>query len=427
MLEYQIKFGLCLLLFYLFYKLLLEQQSFHHFKRFYLLLSYTLAAVIPMMTLPLNHKLPPVYLYSTNFVISTEITDLSSLASEAETSFSPVLIIYLFVLAILLFRFAINLWKLLVLTQNSPKIRRRGTVFLLMEEQVTPHTFLNYIFVNKDQYLKNKIPGIVLKHEEAHAIQKHSLDVLAIELVCILFWFNPAVYLFRRPVKLNHEFLADREVLKTGVTRIKYWDALLNDISTKYKPQLVHSFNYSSIKKRLLIMKKQTSRRSALVRQFSVVFLVSIAFYSFSTPATEADNILPLKQSSKITDSGLPKKNKQQTSVASPYNPGASSSVSQNKEKIHHVVEENPPGKSRAKHNDRGPTPSEFVLEMKDQDAVFFYNDQSISPDEAVILIQHSLKIDLVAMHTGLEKPVVELSNAEMPEEYQEILLLYHE
>lgn len=143
-------------------------------------------------------------------------------------------------------------------------------------------------------------------------------------------------------------------------------------------------------------MKKQTGRRSAIIRQLGAVFLLSIALYSFSTTGTESDKIPPLK------------------------------SISKSEVKAQIVTKQSPLGNTRTKHSDLSPTPSEFILEMKDQDAVFFYNDHSISPDDAVLLVQHSLKIDLVAMHTGLENPIVKLSNAEMPAEYQEIILLYH-
>ena len=397
MLVYQIKFGFCLLLFYLFYKFLLERQSFHHFKRFYLLLTYVLAALIPVLTLPFTSSLGTVDLYTTHFITTAEIADVSALSREAKATMSPVLLIYFLVLAVLLLRFTINLRKLLVLAKCSPKMKSAEVVFVLMKEQVQPHTFWNYIFVNKDQYLKKKIPDIILKHEEAHAIQKHSLDILIVELICALFWFNPLVYLLKRPIKLNHEFLADREVLKTGIARITYWDALLNGITSRFEPYLVHSFNYSSIKKRLLIMKKETGRRSAIARQIGVMILISIAFYSFSKPADESDSILPLKQISKSMD------------------------------KTGDIAQEYLMENARPSHNDRGPTPSEFILEMKDQDAAFFYNDHSITPDEAVLLIKHALRIDLVTMHTGLDKPVVKLSNAEMPAAYQEIILLYHQ
>ena len=97
-------------------------------------------------------------------------------------------------------------------------------------------------------------------HEQAHASQKHTADILFIEVLKVVFWFNPLFYLYKKEIKLNHEFLADRAVLKKGLDASVYKELLLSFSSNQNNLSLVNAINYSSIKKRFTVMKKQTSK-----------------------------------------------------------------------------------------------------------------------------------------------------------------------
>jgi hypothetical protein len=123
----------------------------------------------------------------------------------------------------------------------------------------------------------------VLLHEQAHAYEKHSLDLLFIELMQIVFWFNPFIYLIKHSIKLNHEFLADRAVLNNGIETYYYQNILLAFSSNAGPPQLANSINYSSIKKRFTVMKTQTSKRAIWLRSIFLLPLLAILIYGFST------------------------------------------------------------------------------------------------------------------------------------------------
>src|SRR5690606_3931766 len=119
--------------------------------------------------------------------------------------------------------------------------------------------------------------------EYVHAKQKHSIDILVVELLQIVFWFNPLLYLIKRSVKLNHEFLADRAVLNRGTDTAAYQNILLAFSSHATTPTLANSINYSFIKKRFTVMKKQTSTQAIWLRSLLLVPLVAILMYGFST------------------------------------------------------------------------------------------------------------------------------------------------
>ncbi|MEM7382422.1 MAG: M56 family metallopeptidase, partial [Bacteroidota bacterium] len=113
--------------------------------------------------------------------------------------------------------------------------------------------------------------------------QRHSLDILFIELLQVLLWFNPFIYLINKAIKLNHEFLADQAVLGKGVASRTYQNTLLSFSSQKYQSVLANAINYSSFKKRFTVMKKQTSKRVLWLKGLLLLPLTVLLLVSFST------------------------------------------------------------------------------------------------------------------------------------------------
>ena len=156
-----------------------------------------------------------------------------------------------------------------------------------MGQPIPPHTFFSYIFLNKRQYEDRTIPKEVLLHEETHAKQKHSLDVLLIELAQVVLWFNPLIYLLKNSIKLNHEFLADQAVVHSSEDHTQYQNTLLSYLShdsfeTYQSTGIANAINYSSIKKRFTIMKTKTSKTSFILRSLLVLPLTVLLLSGFT-------------------------------------------------------------------------------------------------------------------------------------------------
>ena len=154
---------------------------------------------------------------------------------------------------------------------------------MLLRELRIPHSFFNYIFLNQTKYNTDAIPKEVILHEETHAKQLHSLDIMAIELLQIVFWFHPLVYILKHHIKLNHEFLADQAVLNNGIAPKIYQHILLQFSSNTPNNQLSSAINYSSIKKRFTVMKTQTSKTKIWLSSLILLPIIAILFYSFSS------------------------------------------------------------------------------------------------------------------------------------------------
>ncbi|MEP6261012.1 MAG: M56 family metallopeptidase [Gillisia sp.] len=275
---YLLKSAACLAVLLLFYKLLLERENMHMVKRYYLLSSVLAALLIPLITFT-TYVEPS----SEKFKALIYTSDISSETTSGKPDLSYIFYgIYLLGVLFFSVKFIRNLRNLLVKIRTNPKVREGSFINVLLSEKVQPHTFFSFIFFNKEKYLQNEIAQDVKIHEQAHARQLHSLDVIFMELLQIIFWFNPLIFLLKGAVKLNHEFLADREVILNGISTSTYQQTLLAYSSKDLQSDLVNPINYSSIKKRFTIMKSKTSNTAFWVRSFLIFPLIVLLVYGFS-------------------------------------------------------------------------------------------------------------------------------------------------
>tara|TARA_R110000850_G_scaffold271031_2_gene404623 strand:+ start:4552 stop:6330 length:1779 start_codon:yes stop_codon:yes gene_type:complete len=278
---YLVKSAVILTILYGFYKLVLENESMHVFKRFYLLGSLPAAFLIPLITFTSYVEVP---VNSAPVFIGNSIP-MPMPATEVSVNLWPFVIWGLYALGVVFFtiKFGKNLNQLISKIKNNPKFTRDSIHHILLKTPAIPHTFLNYVFLNKQKFEAKEIPDEVIAHEHVHAKQKHSIDILVVELLQIVFWFNPLLYFIKRSIKLNHEFLADRSVLNRGTDTAAYQNLLLAFSSHATTPSLANSINYSFIKKRFTVMKKQTSTQAIWLRSLLLLPLVALILYGFST------------------------------------------------------------------------------------------------------------------------------------------------
>ncbi len=285
MLVYILKFSACLAIFMVFYKLVLEKENMHTFKRFYLLAAIGLAIGIPLITFieyiePLNTlgTFQPLFIEP---VFSTETEQVQ----DVSINYLPYALWSIYGLGVLFFgiKFALNLNRIHYKIKHNPKHKIQSFTNVLLKDLISPHTFFNYIFLNRFKFESNEIPNEVFIHEQAHATQKHSIDILIIELLQIVFWFNPLIYFIKSSIKLNHEFLADKAVLNNGISTSTYQEILLAFSSNSQEYQLANAINYSSIKKRFTVMKTQTSKTTMWLRSLILLPLLALLIYSFSS------------------------------------------------------------------------------------------------------------------------------------------------
>jgi hypothetical protein len=148
----------------------------------------------------------------------------------------------------------------------------------------------------------------VFVHELTHVLQKHSFDILFIELLLCLFWINPILWLYRRAIKLNHEFLADEGVIRNHYNSKAYQYLLLKRSALPNTLSLASSLHFMLTKKRLVMITKITSRKSALLRQSlaAAVCLASIFLFAHNTTAqTKPPTVVPQIKEVESTQNGV--------------------------------------------------------------------------------------------------------------------------
>lgn len=267
MITYLIKSGLCIALLLAFYHLVLEREKMHQFNRFYLLGSLLFSFIAPF------YKIYIETIPNTVGTTATLITDSTMNANTGEEiNYTQYLFVgYTIVAIILLIRFTKNLLNIFLKIKRHQKIKKGKTTLVLVDDAISPHTFWNYIFINKEEYNSNKIEIELYTHELTHAIQKHTFDILLIEFLQIIFWINPTFIFLKKAIKLNHEFLADNKVITTHKNTTEYQYLLLNRATWNNEYYLASNLNYVLTKKRLLMMTKQSSRTKILLKKLTVI------------------------------------------------------------------------------------------------------------------------------------------------------------
>src|ERR1700744_2921163 len=299
MITYLLNFTLCSALLLLGYHLLLKSKTMFVFNRLYLLISIVFSlgvpfAVVKYSTLPVQ-TVPPVteeiqILQNNNAPAAAPIaTNTAPAKSQFNYLYYIAVVVYAVISLLLLFRFVRNLLIIRLSVLNNKRTSYKGAQLVLIEDELTPHTFLNYIFLNKESYLANQVERDILSHELTHAHQYHTADVIFIELVQVFCWFNPFIWLYKKAIQLNHEFIADAAVLDKESDITGYQQLLLNNLGYAKSLAITSQFNYSVTKKRLIMMSKNTSAIAAMLTKLAIIPLIAIAFVLFSTK-TEASN-----------------------------------------------------------------------------------------------------------------------------------------
>ncbi len=309
MIAYLIKMTFCALLLYAVYALLLERENMHGFKRIYLLISIIFSMVMPLIDLPIAIALPPA---TANMVtlsagvnnVTEPVVENQTLIIEpivqAEEMPIPVtssinysllfLSVYMLITSFFLFRLLKNCWQILILGRKNALIDHFGAKIALVSEKSVPHSFGRYIFVNKEDYDNGQIADEIIQHEWTHIHQRHSWDIVFIELLIAFGWFNPVFYLYRNKIRQNHEFLADNAVIQNNIELVPtYQTILINQISQNNHMHIISNFNYLLTQKRIVMMTKITSKKRAWCIIIALIPIFIAASCAFSTKSAEPD------------------------------------------------------------------------------------------------------------------------------------------
>jgi len=151
------------------------------------------------------------------------------------------------------------------LLYSNPIESINGVKVVKITQRVAPFSFINYVFIHKEMIGSEEFAQI-LKHEKTHIRQKHSVDLIFVQLLAAFLWFNPVIWLLFKSLKENHEYIADKKMINQGYSLVEYQTLLLRQLISNNSYGLVHNFNLSFIKKRITMMKNNKSGWSGKVK-----------------------------------------------------------------------------------------------------------------------------------------------------------------
>ncbi len=289
LLIYQIKVGLCLIAFYLLWKLLLSRETFHRFNRVALLAVMALALVLPWIRLSMNASTP----VASQMVVLEELLITPSGAVAAQHAANPwtmtsvATVIYIIGIAMALVWLLHSQWSLhRLLKQGRCESLPSGATLHIVPGDQTPFSYFKHIVINEQDYRDN--PREILTHEQAHISLRHSWDVLFMGLVTLFQWWNPAAWLLCRELRQVHEYEADETVINQGVDVKQYQLLLIRKSVGNQLFSMANNFNYQSLKKRIRMMTMNKSSRWKTLRALAVVPVIALALLAFANPKNVA-------------------------------------------------------------------------------------------------------------------------------------------
>ena len=288
---YILKSSVCLVLFYLFFRLLLSKETFHRFNRVALLGVLFFSLLIPCIEMTTRHQVEV-----QQAVLSIEqllmMAELNAITPEVGAviqevpSVSWIQIVLLVYLAGIVFFACRNICSLiclfrLIYSGRHEKLEK-GITLVVHNRTITPFSWMKYIVISRKDLEENGRE--ILIHETAHICHRHSIDLLLAD-ICIFFqWFNPGAWLLKQELQNIHEYEADETVINEGVNAKEYQLLLIKKAVGTRLYSMANSFNHSKLKKRITMMLKEKSNPWARLKYLYVLPLAAIAVTAFARP-----------------------------------------------------------------------------------------------------------------------------------------------
>ena len=287
---YILKSSVCLVLFYLFFRLLLSKETFHRFNRMALLGVLFFSLLIPCIEVTTRHQVEVqqavLSIEQLLLMAELEATPANVGAVQETPTISWVQIVLLVYLAGILFLVCRNIYSLICLFRlvHSGKHEKleKGVTLVVHNQEIAPFSWMKYIVISRKDLEENGRE--ILIHEMAHIHHRHSVDLLVAD-ICIFFqWFNPGAWLLKQELQNIHEYEADETVINEGVNAKEYQLLLIKKAVGTRLYSMANSFNHSKLKKRITMMLKEKSSPWARLKYLYVLPVAAIAVTAFARP-----------------------------------------------------------------------------------------------------------------------------------------------
>lgn len=270
--------------FALVYLLVLRNERYFRLNRLYLLTGIAASLLFPFYTFHYTVVIPSI---QTGSAMVDELIPMGVI-SEETTALPFYFWIYLAGITVVLLRLLFQTWKIIRKLKETGYEQTGSVKLVRTSDYASSFSFFSYVFVNPSTATSEM--EVIMNHEREHIQQRHWLDLLLVELICMVQWFNPFAWIYVHLVRQNHEYLADEKALQRTVDPVIYQAALLNQLLGAPVFSLTNSFSYSLNKKRFNMMKKKIDSPFRKLKMLVVLPLAAMIFYAFSAPEYQYGN-----------------------------------------------------------------------------------------------------------------------------------------
>ena len=289
---YDAKVAVLIAVFYMFYRLLLSKETFHRVNRVVLLATAVMSFVLPLCVITLHETV------TVKGVPSVFVGDVRMEITEGEPMvWQTVLpVLYMIGMLVTLSHTLLSVEKVVSLIRRSEQHPQPDgtTLCVTGNAEVAPFSWMHYIVMNRVDYEAHDVA--ILTHERGHIRLRHSWDVLLVDLLTALQWFNPAMWMLRQDLRAIHEYEADGAVLSQGINARQYQYLLISKATGIGGYSIANGISHSTLKNRITMMLHKKSSRSSLLKLLALLPIVGIALALNAKTVTDYVYDEPQKQ-----------------------------------------------------------------------------------------------------------------------------------
>ena len=271
---YDLKVAVLIVVFYMFYRLMLSRETFHRVNRIVLLLTAVASFVLPLCVITIHETV------TLQAVPSVEVGDVQmQVVSEEAIPLWQVVLPGLYIIGVVIVM-GYTLWSILkvmsLIKQSEQHPEADGIIVCVTgNADVAPFSWMRYIVMNRSDYEAQD--AAILAHERGHIRLKHSYDVLLVDMLTALQWFNPAMWMLRQDLRAIHEYEADGEVLSQGINARQYQYLLISKAAGIGGYSIANGISHSTLKNRIHMMLHKKSQSSHLLKLLALLPIVGTA------------------------------------------------------------------------------------------------------------------------------------------------------
>ncbi len=287
MIDYLIESTTCLMAFYLVYLLFFRNDRHFIRNRFYLLLGLVMSLVIPLLNVSVNEvpwDIPePMVAVSTVTLPQSE----ALLMPESAPKFDILMLLYWLGFGVATMYLLMRATLIYFWIRNCDEGTIQQQRVLLTDGKLPTASIFGFLFWNNKSVYNFEEEKAILAHEIQHIKQRHTLDLILVELTQVIWWFNPLLFFYKKSIKQQHEYLADAAAAKL-ITNTSYQQLMINEVSKKFELSLTHYFGTSSIKKRIKMLNQKNENMFSWTKSLIVVPVIALLLVVYSCEHEES-------------------------------------------------------------------------------------------------------------------------------------------